>query len=141
MNPYGVILILCSADVVNALKQKAQYIQDHLAVLREQRDKMARCLHIDHNGDRFSAEIKEMTEGDKNDVEFRKRLINTFVSSVYIYNDKYIVCFNIPNYTEEDEQKIRLLSHSDECSDNLTYGRASIRAGVSASMNLSTILL
>lgn len=110
--------------LIDALKQKAQYIQDHLAVLREQRDKMARCLHIDHNGDRFSAEIKEMTEGDKNDVEFRKRLINTFVSSVYIYNDKYIVCFNIPNYTEEDEQKIRLLSHSDECSDNLTYGRA-----------------
>lgn len=113
-----------SPRLLDALKQKAKYIEDHIAVLKEQRDSMARCLHIDQDGNKHSQIVKALTEGDKNDEMFRKRLIDTFVSKVYVYNDKYIVFYNVTGYTEEDEQKIRLLPHSDECWNNLTSGRA-----------------
>lgn len=110
--------------LIDALKQKAQYIQDHLEVLRDEREKMARCMHIDQDGGKFSAVVKALVDGDRNDEKFRKRLIDTFVSKVYVYNDKYIIFYNVTGYTDEDEQKIRLLSHSDECWNNLTSGRA-----------------
>ena len=46
--------------------------------------------------------LRSFKNGDKKDPEFRKRLIETFVARVDVYNDKAVIYYNI---TEKKAEK------------------------------------
>lgn len=39
--------------------------------------------------------LKQFCNGDALDVDFQKRIIDTFINSVYLYDDKVIIYYNI----------------------------------------------
>ena len=41
--------------------------------------------------------IKRFTKGNLNDPSFQKRIINTFVNSVYVFDDKIVIYYNVKN--------------------------------------------
>ncbi|MCL1787851.1 MAG: hypothetical protein FWG38_07665, partial [Defluviitaleaceae bacterium] len=54
------------------------------------------------NGIRYTKEdiitwLKAFTNGDLFDMEFRKRIIDTFINAIYIYDDKIVLYYNLKN--------------------------------------------
>lgn len=45
--------------------------------------------------DRVIYFLEQMRDGDVNDERYRQRLINTFINKVFLWDDKFIVTFNI----------------------------------------------
>lgn len=93
-----------------------------MQVLEKELSTMERCLKIDTSGEKHAALAKMLLEGERDDATYRRRLIDTFVSKVYMYNDKYIVFYNVTGYTEDDEAKIKSLEQN-ECSKLFDDGR------------------
>lgn len=51
--------------------------------------------------------IDQFRDGDINDVEYRKRLIDTFIHKVYVYDDKLLIIYNYTNReTQVNEQEL-----------------------------------
>lgn len=51
--------------------------------------------HICIDYDRVIFFLEEMRDGDVNDERYRQRLINSFINKVFLWDDKFIVTFNI----------------------------------------------
>ena len=47
--------------------------------------------------------LNNMRNGNTNDERYRKMLINLLVNSIYLYDDKFLIVFNIKNKTAEVE--------------------------------------
>ena len=59
--------------------------------------------------------LKRYREGDVNDIEYQKRLINAFIYKIYVYDDRLLLIYNFTdNKKEMPEKEILQLS---ECSD------------------------
>jgi DNA invertase Pin-like site-specific DNA recombinase len=50
---------------------------------------------IHYKKDEIKAWIKQFCNGDAMDMEFRRRIIDVFINSVYLYDDKVIIFYNI----------------------------------------------
>lgn len=61
--------------------------------------------------------LDSFRDGDINDIAFRKRLINTFVNKIYLYDDKLLLVYNYSNKdTHLNEEKLIDIVEG-ECSD------------------------
>lgn len=79
-------------------------------------------------GVKFSSEeitdwLKAFCSGDALDVEFQKRIIKTFVNSIYLYDDHFIIYYNLKD--GKQVTYIEMLEHSqqlndDKCSSNFS---------------------
>ncbi len=62
--------------------------------------------------------IEQFKDGDINDEEYRKRLIETFIHKVYLYDDKLLIIYNYTNReTKVNEQELIDMIEGCECSD------------------------
>lgn len=62
-------------------------------------------------------------QGDALDLDYQKKMIDTFINAIYLYDDKVIICFNLKDGKQISE--IEELEHSDEldeCSSSLLNG-------------------
>ena len=57
--------------------------------------------------------LERLRDGDPEDIEYRKRLINTFVNKIYLYDDKLLIIYNYSNHkTKTNEQALLELVES-----------------------------
>ena len=68
--------------------------------------------------DRVIFFLRQFTKGDRNDPLLRRHIIETFVNSVYVYDDRLILVIN----NCENNELFPLEDLPDECSDNDTSG-------------------
>ena len=62
-------------------------------------------------------------QGDALDPVYQKRMIDTFINAIYLYDDKVVICFNLKG--GKQVSGIEVLEHSeelDECSSSLLNG-------------------
>ena len=64
--------------------------------------------------DRVLFFLHQFTKGDRNDPSLRRKIIGTFVNSIYVYDDHLRIVIN----NMEGNERIPLVDLPDECSDN-----------------------
>ena len=65
------------------------------ADLQEDLSRLSVASGIDLTEKEVAAWISQFRSGDVDDIEFRRRVIDTFVNSVYMYDDRTIIFYNI----------------------------------------------
>ena len=76
--------------------------------------------------------MKAFCAGDALDVDFRRKIIDVLVNSVYIYDDKIVIYFNVRNgkqvsYTQMQDETVDIFddlncSTNPNCSDIVSNG-------------------
>lgn len=71
--------------------------------------------------------IKIFTNGDINDGNFRERLIDTFINSIFIYDDKIVIYYNLNErdqltHIEKKENEHATGRQTDACSNSIDNG-------------------
>lgn len=66
--------------------------------------------------------LHSMRDGDINDIDYRKKLINTFINKIYLYDDKMLIIYNYSgkNKSAAEEELISFID--SESSDIKTNG-------------------
>lgn len=71
--------------------------------------------------------LRSFLKGDLLDREFRRRIINTLVNCVYLWDDKLIIYYNVRGGKQINHlDVIDYLDELDECSDSLIQGEPNI---------------
>ena len=101
----------CEAEIRNVMKAIRQGIitettKECLEDLETQRDSLkASILQLQLERRKFSKEeivewISKYKYGNINDADYRKEIIDTFVNSVFVYDDKLVLTYNYKDGTE-----------------------------------------
>ena len=85
---------------------------------------IAKCAHLDFTEHDIRFLLSQFADGDKNDIEYQKRLIDMFIYSIYLYDDKMVIIYNYTgdNGLERKKSEHALLSEIDTCSDFALLG-------------------
>ena len=71
--------------------------------------------------------LKSLCKGNPIDVEYQRRIIDTFINAIYLYDDKVVMYFNVKG--GKQVSYIEMLEHSqqidDECSNSSEIGSPS----------------
>ena len=51
------------------------------------------------------AYLQQFAHGDKNDPTYRKKIVDTFVNSVYVYDDRWVITYNYSDKTDKEDGK------------------------------------
>lgn len=81
-------------------------------------------------------------QGDALDLDYQKKMIDTFINAIYLYDDKVIICFNLKDGKQISE--IEELEHSDEldeCSSSLLNGSSIYKLSEQSALYLVSGLL
>ena len=62
--------------------------------------------------------IKIFTKGEEMDKDFQRRIIDVFINSVYVFDDKMIIYYNIKDGKQVSH--IEMLDNLEECADDAT---------------------
>lgn len=57
--------------------------------------KLRVAARVRPNEEQIKAWLKQFCKGDLDDMEFRERIIDVFINSVYLYDDKTVIYYNI----------------------------------------------
>ena len=101
----------CEAEIRNVMKAIRQGIitettKECLEDLETQRDSLkASILQLQLERRKFTKEeivewISKYKYGNINDLDYRKEIIDTFVNSVFVYDDKLVLTYNYKDGTE-----------------------------------------
>ncbi len=77
------------------IEERAEIAEARLSDLRIERVKMLVSVEKPLTVREVAAWLKLFTNGDAADPEFQERIIDTFINSVYLYDDKLIIYFNV----------------------------------------------
>ena len=62
--------------------------------------------------------LSNITKGDRSDIRYAQSLVDTFINSVYVYEDKVVICYNFTGdgskITIEDTEKAMLEAEERE---------------------------
>ena len=72
--------------------------------------------------DRVLFFLHQFAKGDRNDPLFRRKIIGTFINSVYVFDDHLRIILN----NVEGNDRIPLVDLPDECSDSINSGLPSV---------------
>ena len=72
--------------------------------------------------DRVLFFLRQFTKGDRNDPLLRRKIIDTFINSVYVFDDHLRIVIN----NVEGNDRIPLSDLPGECSDNISSGSPSV---------------
>ncbi len=79
------------------ITEKADIIQSQIDELKKEIHDMETANRIPHTEEAIYKFIMSFAKGNRNDDNFRKRLINTFITAVYVYDDKIVITYNCNN--------------------------------------------
>ena len=60
--------------------------------------------------------LKTFTNGDISDIDFRRRVINTFINSIYLYDTRVVIYYNIKDGKQVSH--IEMIKSTDSLADN-----------------------
>ena len=83
------------------LVDRARARADEIVILKEEAElelaKLKIASSIQYKKEDIIVWMKSFCTGDLFDMEFREKIIDTFVNSVYLYDDKIVIYYNIKN--------------------------------------------
>lgn len=77
------------------LKTRLEELEQNKLELELSLEKELAYKQLDFSEDEILFWLHSFKNGDANDLEFRQRLIDSFVNAIFVYDDKTIVTFNI----------------------------------------------
>ena len=95
-------------DKLELLEARKADLQDEISKLRIACS--IRCTH-----DEIVAWLKSVCRGDPLDMDFQRKIIDTFINSVYVYDDKIVIFFNV-----KGGKQISYMEVSDALEEELT---------------------
>lgn len=84
-----------SPRMVDAINQKAEQLDARLAELEEQRAEMLIYKPAAITVEDVERWLKSFCNGDPTDEAFRRKIIDTLINAVYLYDDKVVIYFNV----------------------------------------------
>ena len=89
-------------NLLNAVEsgQNIDLLNERIDQKRKQREvieqeiKQQEMLHTSMNESEITFFLTQLKDGNINDIQYRKTLINVFVNSVYVYSDRITIIFN-----------------------------------------------
>lgn len=86
-----------NADVIKKLDEKANDLTLQKEVIEAELAKMKLAIAIPHTKEDIIRYLSMFADGDASDAEYRRRIIDRLINSIFIYDDKILVFFNILN--------------------------------------------
>lgn len=81
--------------IKKGLEEKADLLEAQKADLEIDLAKLRVANNIQYTKEAIMAWLKQFCVGDLFDMEFRKRIIDVFINSIYLYDDKVIIYYNV----------------------------------------------
>lgn len=97
-----------SQEVIKRLDTKAKDLSIQKQDLNSEIAKLKLAMQLKHTKAEIVEILQLFTSGDINDINYQKRIVNVFINSVYVFDDKIIVYYNLKGsspvtYTEMQE--------------------------------------
>lgn len=90
-------LCVCPDKARKAIFDKMEVLETQKADIEIELSKLKIASNIQLNEKQIKAWLKQFCKGDLFDMEFRKRIIDVFINSVYLYDNKIVIYYNIKN--------------------------------------------
>lgn len=101
--------------------EKMEALEVQKADLEQDLAKQKIASGIRYTQQEVTAWIKQFSKGDINDPDFRKRIIDVFINSVYFYDDRITIFYNIRGGKSEIPPLSAIPAPSPESSDIKAY--------------------
>ena len=97
---------------------KLEQLEDRKADIESELSKLKIAVSIRYTHEQVVAWLKTICRGDPTDEEFQRRIIDIFINSVYVFDDKIVIFYNIKDgkqvsYIEASEALEDLEGESD----------------------------
>lgn len=84
-----------NATILKKLNQKADDLTQQKEYLESELAKLKLALALPHSRDDIVNHLLMFADGDPNDFEYRRKIITRLVKAVYLYDDKFLLYFNL----------------------------------------------
>ena len=117
-----------SPAVIKRINEKVEILEAQLCTTETEISRLRVAQELRVTVQDVETFLRGFQSGDLLDEEYRRRLINTLVSCVYLFDDKVVIYYNVQNM--DQISYIEMLADIDEltetdssaCSDSLPYG-------------------
>lgn len=97
MNKLVDTLCVCPDDARKPIFDKMEIIGAQKTDIEIDLSKLKIATNIHLTEKQIKSWLNQFCKGDPLDLEFRKRIIDVFINSVYLYDDKVVIYYNIKN--------------------------------------------
>lgn len=113
-----------NTEIQKRMNEKSNSLAIEKTDLQEELKKLKLTKIITHTKEELIEIISQYLDGDINDINYQRKIINKFINSIYLYDDKVIIYYNVINnnnkITFEESQKIQndnsvLISRAMDC--------------------------
>lgn len=101
----NIVKAITMGTVSAALTSKLQELEENKAALESEIRRESFIQRVELTTGDVAGFIRQFVGGDKNDPAYRKKLVDTFVNSVYVYDDRIIVTYNYSDKTDKEAGK------------------------------------
>ena len=98
----NIIAAISNGAVSAALTAKLNELEENKAVITNELLRENQIQHTDLKIEDVVSFIKQFTTGDPKDPEYGKKIIDVFVNSVYIYDDRIVITYNYSEKTGKE---------------------------------------
>ena len=104
-----------SAELQRRMNEKAKSLELEKKDLQEELKKLKLVKIITHTKEDVKNLLAEYLDGNINDIEYQRKIINKFVNSVYIFDDKIAIYYNLFNSRKFPyDEAIKNISENEE---------------------------
>lgn len=89
---FDMMMKATNEDIVKIAEQKVNDLSIKKKDLTQEINDLRLANKLSHTKEDFITLVKQYLDGDTQDIDFKKRIINTFVNSVWVA-DKFTICF------------------------------------------------
>nr|MBQ4456590.1 recombinase family protein [Clostridia bacterium] len=82
-------------DLQQRYQQKLEQLEDRKADIESELSKLRIAVSIRYTHEQVVAWLKTICRGDPTDEDFQRRIIDIFINSVYVFDDKIVIFYNI----------------------------------------------
>lgn len=86
-----------NSEIISRLNLKAKELADEKSIYEEQIRKIKLSLSIKHSKEEILEYLKFYTDIDYNDEKQKQKLLDSFVNSIYVFDDFFYIHFNVIN--------------------------------------------
>lgn len=91
-----------SEELQKRLNDKSKSLEIEKQDLQNEIKKLAMVQAMTHTKDDVKNILAEYLDGDKSDLNYQRKIINKFVNSVFVYDDKVVIYYNVFSKTQID---------------------------------------
>lgn len=112
--------------VIKKINEKADALQKELADVETTIAKIKLTSEYTINKENVVRYLESFKNGDLFDGDFRQRLINTLIQSIYLFDDKIVIYFNVTGAKQVSYIDVIRTLDELKCSDSSTLGEPEI---------------